>query len=64
MKVKGVPIKQRKYLLRTIHLLRRGLLTFEYIQSRTVTKPVRKLTKAQTQKAGAKGADKKAKEKK
>ena len=44
-KEKGVPVKQRKYILRIINLLRRGLLTFEYIERRQHTAPVRKLTK-------------------
>eukprot|EP00340_Litonotus_pictus_P006988 CAMPEP_0170518194 /NCGR_PEP_ID=MMETSP0209-20121228/3940_1 /TAXON_ID=665100 ORGANISM="Litonotus pictus, Strain P1" /NCGR_SAMPLE_ID=MMETSP0209 /ASSEMBLY_ACC=CAM_ASM_000301 /LENGTH=112 /DNA_ID=CAMNT_0010803661 /DNA_START=151 /DNA_END=489 /DNA_ORIENTATION=+ len=47
LKEKGVAAKQRKYLLRIIDMLRRGLLTFEYIESRRHTKPCRKLTKPQ-----------------
>ena len=41
MKEKSVPIRQRKYILRMRELLRRGVLTFEYLQRRTsLTKPV------------------------
>jgi hypothetical protein len=40
--------------------MKRGLLTFEYLQRRTALKPCRKLTIAQPQKAGkAKAKDKK-----
>lgn len=42
---KGLPVKQRKYLLRTIELLRRGLLTFEYLERRKQVVQCRKLTK-------------------
>lgn len=44
LKAKGVPVKQRKYLLRTVNYLRRGILTFEYLSRRTVVKPCRKIT--------------------
>jgi hypothetical protein len=59
MKKKGVPCKQRKYLLRHIDLMRRGLLTFEYLSRRTSLKPCRKLTIAQPQKTKAAKKDKK-----
>jgi hypothetical protein len=42
---KELPIKQRKYLIRNVDLMRRGLLTFEYLDSRIKTAPCRKLTK-------------------
>ena len=35
MKQAGVPTIQRKYLLRCRELLRRGILTFEYLNRRT-----------------------------
>ncbi len=41
MKAKGVPIVQRKYILRCRELLRRGLLTFEYLNRRTCLDKVR-----------------------
>jgi len=44
---KGLPTKQRKYLLRHIDFMRRGLLTFEYLERRLFTKPCRKLTRPQ-----------------
>jgi len=46
LRKKGVPVKQRKYLMHCVELLRRGILTFEYISRRTCVKPVRKLTVA------------------
>ena len=61
MKALGVPVKQRKYLLRAIDKLKRGVLTFEYLQRRTAVKPCRKLTISQ---AAAKGAKKDEKAKK
>lgn len=69
LKKKELPIKQRKYLLRCINLMRRGLLTFEYLESRKHTEPVRKLTRPQVKKAKKvedkdKGGEKKAPEKK
>jgi hypothetical protein len=59
MKAKGVPCKQRKYLLRHVDLMKRGLLTFEYLSRRTSLKPCRKLTIAQPQKAAKAKQDKK-----
>ncbi len=59
MKKKGVPIKQRKYLLRMREMLKRGILTFEYLERRTAIKPCRKLTISTGNKA-AKKDDKKA----
>lgn len=53
MRAKGVPVKQRKYLLRMRDMLKRGILTFEYLQRRTNTKPCKKLT-IPTAKSGAK----------
>ena len=41
MKERGVPIHQRKYILRCVELLRRGLLTFEYLNRRTELDPVK-----------------------
>ena len=35
MKNKEIPVHQRRYMLRCIELLRRGLLTFEYLGRRT-----------------------------
>jgi hypothetical protein len=58
MKKKGVPCRQRKYLLRHIELMRRGLLTFEYLSRRTALKPCRKLTIAQPQKQAKAKKDK------
>jgi len=55
MKKKGVPTKHRKYLLRIKEDLKRGILTFEYLERRTALKPCRKLTKSA---GGAKGAKK------
>ncbi len=46
MKKKGVPTKQRKYLFRIKEDLKRGILTFEYLERRTALKPCRKLTKS------------------
>lgn len=59
MKKKGVPVKQRKYLLRIRHMMKRGLLTFEYLSRRNVVKPCRKLTIAQPQRQKKQGKDKK-----
>jgi hypothetical protein len=47
LKNKGVPVKQRKYILGIVEKLRRGVLTFEYLERRTTVKPCRKLTIAQ-----------------
>jgi hypothetical protein len=58
MKEKGVPVKQRKYLLRHIDFMKRGLLTFEYLSRRTTLKPCRKLTIAQPQKGKSAAAKK------
>jgi len=41
MKVKGIPPKNRKHILRVIELLRRGILTFEYLARRTITDKIR-----------------------
>ena len=41
MKAKGVPVVQRKYILRCRELLRRGVLTFEYLNRRTCLDKVR-----------------------
>ena len=41
MKVKGIPTVQRKYILRCRELLRRGMLTFEYLNRRTCLEKVR-----------------------
>jgi hypothetical protein len=46
MKKKGVPTKHRKYLLRLKEDLKRGILTFEYLERRTALKPCRKLTRS------------------
>lgn len=35
MKEKGVPTSQRKYILKTREMLRRGILTFDYLGRRT-----------------------------
>mmetsp|Transcript_6408 Transcript_6408/g.7367 ORF Transcript_6408/g.7367 Transcript_6408/m.7367 type:complete len:99 (+) Transcript_6408:120-416(+) len=43
MRAKGVPCKQRKYILRTRELLRCGVLTFEYLGRRTVVGKIREL---------------------
>lgn len=40
MKFKGIPAKERKHILRCVEKLRRGLLSFEYLFRRTVTKLV------------------------
>jgi hypothetical protein len=66
MKKKGVPTKQRKYLLRIKEDLKRGILTFEYLERRTALKPCRKLTKSVggASKTAKKDGDKKAAEKK
>ena len=42
MKDKGVPTHQRKYILRCREMLRRGVLTFEYLSRRTCLENVRK----------------------
>ena len=42
MKEKGVPTVQRKYILRCRELLRRGQLTFEYLNRRTCLDRCRK----------------------
>ena len=60
MKKKGVPTKQRKYLLRVKEDLKRGILTFEYLERRTALKPCRKLTKSLGGAKGKKEAEKKA----
>lgn len=49
---KEVPIKQRKYLLRIINDMRRGLITWEYLERRVHTAPCRKLTIPSAAKAG------------
>ncbi len=41
MKQKGIPTVQRKYILRCRELLRRGVLTFEYLNRRTCLEKVR-----------------------
>lgn len=51
---KGLPTKQRKYLLRNLEFMRRGLLSFEYLEKRTCTAPCRKLTKPQQKSSGKK----------
>jgi hypothetical protein len=67
MKSRGIPIKQRKYILRVRELMRRGIITFEFLSRRTCVKPVRKLTKAVASKkvkkddAKGKGAKKESK---
>lgn len=53
---KGVPCRQRKYLLRHIELMRRGILTFEYLSRRTAVKPCRKLSKPSTKTPAKKAA--------
>lgn len=53
---KGVPCRQRKYLLRHIDLMRRGILTFEYLSRRTAVKPCRKLSKPSTKTPAKKAA--------
>jgi hypothetical protein len=58
LREKNVPVKQRKYILRTVHFLRSGILTFEYLQRRLVVKPCRQLTIAQPTKGGKGGAKK------
>jgi hypothetical protein len=40
MKEKGIPTHQRKYLLRMRELLKRGVLSFSYLERRTCTDPV------------------------
>ena len=57
MKEKGIPVKQRKYLLRVRELIRRGLITFEFLARRTCVKPVHKLTKSSPNKKAKKGGD-------
>ena len=42
MKDRGIPTIQRKYILRCREMLRRGVLTFEYLSRRTVLSNVRK----------------------
>ena len=42
MKERGIPTIQRKYILRCRELLRRGLLTFEYLSRRTCLDKCRK----------------------
>ncbi len=59
LKKKGVPTKQRKYILGIVDKLRRGVLTFEYLQRRTTIKPCRKLTISQSAGKAAKKDDKK-----
>ena len=41
LKAKGIPIVQRKYIMHCRELLRRGLLTFEYLNRRTCLEKVR-----------------------
>ena len=41
MREKGVPVVQRKYIMRCRELLRRGVLTFEYLNRRTCLEKVR-----------------------
>ncbi|TNV79422.1 hypothetical protein FGO68_gene1221 [Halteria grandinella] len=41
MRVKGVPPVQRKYIIHCRELLRRGVLTFEYLSRRTCLEKVR-----------------------
>ena len=36
MKGKGVPVQQRKYILHIVELMRRGVITFDYLSRRTV----------------------------
>ena len=54
MKTKGIPIKQRKYILRIREFMRRGLITFEFLSKRTSVKPVHKLTKVSPNKKAKK----------
>jgi hypothetical protein len=61
LKKKGVPVKQRKYILGIVEKLRRGVLTFEYLERRTTIKPCRKLTISQAASKGAKKDEKKEK---
>ena len=42
MRERGVPTVQRKYILRCRELLRRGILTFEYLGRRTVLNPLKR----------------------
>ena len=51
---KGIPVKNRKYFLRIVDLMKRGLLTFEYLERRTAVKPCRKLTISQAASKSAK----------
>ena len=44
-KEKGLPPHHRKYILSKVEMLRRGVLTFEYLQRRTVTEIVSKTKK-------------------
>ena len=41
MKAAGVPTHQKKYILRCVEQLRRGLLTFEYLGRRTCLEPIK-----------------------
>jgi len=41
LKEKGIPAMNRRYLLRVRELMRRGLLTFEYLARRTKTEKIR-----------------------
>ena len=41
MRQNGVPTKQRRYILHIRELLKRGVLTWEYLSRRTCTAPVR-----------------------
>ena len=59
MKAKGVPVKQRKYLLSMVDKFKRGVLTFEYLQRRTSVKPCRKLTISASAAKGGKKDEKK-----
>lgn len=56
MKEKGIPTKQRKYILRIRQLMRRGIITFEYLNRRTCVKPVHRLTKQNPNSAAKKAA--------
>ena len=40
-----IPCKQRKYILRIVDMMKRGLISFEYLERRMYVKPCRKLTK-------------------
>ena len=42
LKEAGMPTQQRKYIYRIRELLKRGVITFEYLSRRTCTAPVRK----------------------